>query len=60
LFEECLAAVDAGMKLAHKVAKQIPEFPRIGGGAGQVVEEPDGNIQRRLTPVGSRRNIVTC
>jgi serine/threonine-protein kinase HipA len=25
LFEECLAAVDAGMKLARKVAKQIPE-----------------------------------
>ena len=25
-FEECLAAVDAGMKLARKVAKQIPEF----------------------------------
>jgi serine/threonine-protein kinase HipA len=29
LFAECLAAVDAGMKLARKVAKQIPEFGEL-------------------------------
>ena len=35
LFEECLAAVDAGMKLARKVTKQIPEF---GGLAAVLVK----------------------
>jgi serine/threonine-protein kinase HipA len=29
LFEECLAAVDGGLKLAHKVGKQIPEFAEL-------------------------------
>ena len=29
LFEECLVAVDGGLKLAHKVGKQIPEFAEL-------------------------------
>jgi serine/threonine-protein kinase HipA len=29
LFEECLAAVDGGLKLARKVGKQIPEFAQM-------------------------------
>jgi hypothetical protein len=32
----------------------------LGGGAGEFVAEPDGNKQRKLTPAGSTRSIVTC
>jgi hypothetical protein len=31
LLEECLAAVEGGLKLARKVAKQIPEFAGLAG-----------------------------